>query len=239
MKVKNNSEEKTKLNRSGIRGILLWYLMVTSALLILLFCSGKFDWLNAWVYFIISILYLTILNLIAIKKNPEMLNERGKVFREGTKLFDKIFIVLWMPMILISMLIIAWDVIRFHWSYIPFWTLFIGIILTLPGFILSLTAMLSNPYFELTVRIQKDREQKVITSGPYKIVRHPGYAGEILNLVATPLILGSLWGFLPLGIIIVVFVIRTGLEDHTLRKELPGYKEYANKTRYRLIPYIW
>lgn len=239
MIIRDNPEEKPKLNRYGIKGILLWYLMVIATLLVLLFCSGKFDWLNAWVYFIVSIAYLTIMDLIAMKKNPEMLNERGKVIKEGTKLFDKIFIVLWMPMVLSSMVIIAWDVVRYQWSYMPFWTLIVGVILTIPGYILGLTAMLSNPYFELTVRIQEDRDHKVITSGPYKIVRHPGYSCEIINLFATPLILGSLWGFVPVGIIIFIFIIRTALEDRTLRKELPGYEEYANKTHYRLFPYIW
>jgi len=239
MIVEDNPEEKPKLNRYGIKGILLWYLMIIATLLVLLFCSGKFDWLNAWVYFIVSIAYLTIMDLIAIKRNPEMLNERGKVIKEGTKLFDKVFIVLWMPMVLGSMMIIAWDVIRYQWSYMPFWTLIVGVILTIPGYILGLTAMLSNPYFELTVRIQEDRDHKVITSGPYKIVRHPGYAGEIINLFANPLILGSLWGFAPVGITIFIFIIRTALEDRTLRKELPGYEEYANKTRYHLFPLIW
>lgn len=239
MKSFNNPEEKTRLNRSGIKGMLIWYLMVILSLITLLLSSGKFNWLNSWIYFIISIFYLTILDLIAIKEKPEMLNERGKGLRKDTKLFDKIFIVLWMPMVLISMVIIAWDVVRFHWTSLPFWTLFIGIILTIPGFILGLTTMLSNPYFELTVRIQIDRNHKVISSGPYKIIRHPGYAAEILNLLAAPLILNSLWGFVPIGVIIFVFIIRTALEDRTLRNELPGYKDYAKRTRYRLFPYIW
>ena len=183
--------------------------------------------------------YQTINTVISTIKNPGILNERGKFVKEGTKPFDKIFVALTMPIILTSMAIMAWDVVRFRWSSMPDYFLIIGVIISFPGFILSVWAMLNNPYFELTVRIQNDREQVVIISGPYKIIRHPGYAGEIIMLSSTPLMLGSWWGYIPLGVMILGFVIRTGLEDSTLRKELPDYENYAKKTRYRLIPYLW
>jgi len=239
MTVRESNEGKPKLNRYGVKGIVIWYLMVLVSFLALLIFSGKLDWLNAWVYLIVSLLDTTIIFIVLGIKNPEMLNERGKLVKKGTKLFDRVFYVLWMPLILISMVIMAWDAIRFRWSSMASWTFIIGILITIPGLILGLWAMLSNPYFELTVRIQEERDHRVITSGPYKLIRHPGYTGEILNLISIPFILGSVWGFVSIGIINLIFIIRTALEDRTLRKELQGYEEYANQTRYKLVPYIW
>jgi protein-S-isoprenylcysteine O-methyltransferase Ste14 len=100
--------------------------------------------------------------------------------------------------------------------------------------------MLVNPHFEKTVRIQRDRSHKVIDAGPYRIVRHPGYACVIPGFVlCPPLVLGSWWSFVPALAAVIVLVIRTALEDRTLRNELPGYKEYAQRVRYRLLPGVW
>jgi protein-S-isoprenylcysteine O-methyltransferase Ste14 len=99
--------------------------------------------------------------------------------------------------------------------------------------------MVVNSHLEVTVRIQDDRGHCVIDSGPYAIVRHPMYAGIVLQSVATPLLLGSSWAAVPVGITILLFAIRTALEDRTLRKELPGYEEFTTRTRFRLIPGLW
>jgi protein-S-isoprenylcysteine O-methyltransferase Ste14 len=100
-------------------------------------------------------------------------------------------------------------------------------------------AMASNNFFSTVVRIQNDRNHAVATTGPYKIVRHPGYVGFILQTAATPLILGTIWGLIPAGIVCVLFVIRTAFEDTALQEELIGYHDYTKKTRYRLIPGVW
>jgi protein-S-isoprenylcysteine O-methyltransferase Ste14 len=234
-----NEGKKQKLNQDGVKGILVWYLMVFGAFLTLVICAGTLYWLNAWIYLILSVVYTSINFIILGIKNPNLLNERGKLAKEGTKPFDRVFYALWLPMIYISMLIMAWDAVRFQWSSMPFWTVILGVVITIPALILGIWAMVSNPYFEVTVRIQEDRDHKVISSGPYKLIRHPGYSSEIVNLLSVPFMLGSWWGFVPIGVIILVFIIRTALEDRTLQKELPGYKEYAEETRYRLFPYIW
>ena len=100
-------------------------------------------------------------------------------------------------------------------------------------------SMAANAFFSQTVRIQKDRGHTVATGGPYRYVRHPGYAASILFQIATPLILGSVWAFIPCGLTVLLSVVRTALEDRTLLEELPGYAEYAQQTRYRLLPGIW
>jgi protein-S-isoprenylcysteine O-methyltransferase Ste14 len=100
-------------------------------------------------------------------------------------------------------------------------------------------AMVENEHFEQFVRIQHDRDQRVVTTGPYRFVRHPGYLGAVLGALVTPLLLGSAWTFVPAGLVAALFVVRTGLEDRTLRAGLSGYDEYARQTRFRLVPWIW
>lgn len=131
---------------------------------------------------------------------------------------------------------------RYSWSVLDFGltTKVVALVLTLAGFAFSSWALLENRFFSGTVRIQKERGHHVVSTGPYAWVRHPGYAGALLTYFATPVLLDSLWTFLPVVFITIVLVIRTSLEDRTLQEELPGYKEFATqKTRYRLLPGIW
>ena len=96
-----------------------------------------------------------------------------------------------------------------------------------------------NPFLERTVRIQEDRNQMVITTGPYAIVRHPMYTGFMISSLGWPLVLGSYWAAIPVLLLDISFIVRTSLEDRTLQEELPGYREYARKTKYRLLPGVW
>ena len=107
------------------------------------------------------------------------------------------------------------------------------------GFALASYALIENAYFSGMVRIQTDRGQHVISSGPYRWVRHPGYAGALLAYLATPFLLDSLWTFVPALFLTVVLIIRTNLEDKTLQAELDGYRDYAQRVRYRLLPGVW
>ena len=99
--------------------------------------------------------------------------------------------------------------------------------------------MAANRFFSATVRIQKDRGHRVVSGGPYRWIRHPGYTGAILSNVATPAFLDSRWAFLPAVFTAVVLIVRTALEDRFLRRELEGYREYARKVRHRLLPGVW
>jgi protein-S-isoprenylcysteine O-methyltransferase Ste14 len=107
------------------------------------------------------------------------------------------------------------------------------------GYWISVWALIANKFFSAVVRIQKERGHTVVTTGPYRFVRHPGYAGGVIAYLATPLALGTLWAYLPMGLILCALALRTALEDRTLQDELPGYAEYAARVRYRLLPGIW
>ena len=176
---------------------------------------------------------------VLVRLNPTVLNVRGSVVKEGTKGFDKVWVAI-IPLLTFSNLIVmGLDAVRFRWSSMPFWLTLIGIIMFVSVSPLALWAMVVNRFFEWTARIQDDNQQYVCTSGPYRIVRHPGYAALIASILAYPLILGSWWGFVLGGVLAIMVVLRTALEDRMLLGELQGYSEYARRVKYRLIPLVW
>ena len=139
----------------------------------------------------------------------------------------------------LQLAIIGLDVGRFKWSSLSINFFIIGIILYLIAAFLSNWTVIINPYFEPTMRIQKERDHHVITTGPYRIVRHPGYLASIIFPIAISFIIGSMIGLIPAAIILLLIIIRTILEDRTLITELDGYSEYAKKTKYKLFPQVW
>jgi protein-S-isoprenylcysteine O-methyltransferase Ste14 len=206
--------------------------------LILFFSAGRIDYWQGLIYVIIGLIMAT-LNYTLLKPDSELLTERAKP-GEGSKKWDKALLGLSF-LITIAMYIIAGlDSGRFYWSPDFHWSLsLIGIILTASGQLLFLFAQKQNKFFSSTVRIQTDREHTVCDTGLYKIVRHPAYLGSIIQLLGFPLLFGSLWSILPVIFLIVVHLIRTYLEDKTLKEELKGYLEYSLNTRYKIIPYVW
>jgi protein-S-isoprenylcysteine O-methyltransferase Ste14 len=208
--------------------------------LILFLAAGRVDWIWGWAQLIIIAAFMAAHPLLLIPINPELLAEREKGFRdEGVKRWDK-----WIAGLAGGMLLPLWVVagldVRFHWTGgMPIAFHVGGLLANILGYALFLWAMVSNAFFAEGVRIQQERGHRVATDGPYRCVRHPGYAGAIMAAVATPFLLGSLWGLIPAILAAALYVVRTSLEDKTLMEELPGYKEYAQQTRYRLLPGLW
>ena len=140
---------------------------------------------------------------------------------------------------------LAWMIVagldeRFGWSpQIPLALQLVALVIMVLGYVVGIWAMAVNRYFSAVVRIQKDRGHTVVSDGPYRFVRHPAYATGIVSCLATPILLGSLWALIPCGLVAVVTVVRTALEDKTLLDELDGYKDYARRVRYRLLPGAW
>jgi protein-S-isoprenylcysteine O-methyltransferase Ste14 len=235
----SNSENKTGLDRNGVKELVRSTIRFFIHLAVLLISAGKIWWINAWVYFGLYLFLQVVYALVMLRINPDLLNERGKGIKEGTKTFDKLFFAFWLPLIVLTLVVSGLDAARYEWSDMYLWLIISGVIISIPAGIFTIWAVAVNPYFEGTIRIQDDRDHQVCNSGPYKIVRHPGYAGLIISTLCTPLILGSWWGLVPSGIIALLVIIRTVLEDRTLQDELPGYPEYAERVRYRLVPGIW
>jgi protein-S-isoprenylcysteine O-methyltransferase Ste14 len=205
---------------------------------IIFISAGRINYPQGLIYLAIGLI-MFFLNYTVLRIDSELSNERSKP-GEGTKTWDKA-ILGFSFLITISMYIIAGlDSGRFHWSPEFHWSLsLIGIILTASGQLLFLVAQKQNKFFSSTVRIQTDREHTVCETGLYKIVRHPAYMGSIIQLTGYPLLFGSLWSIIPVAILIILHLVRTYLEDKTLKSELRGYTEYSLKTRYKIVPYIW
>jgi protein-S-isoprenylcysteine O-methyltransferase Ste14 len=200
--------------------------------------AGRIDYPQGLIYVSLGLI-MAMLNYTVLRIDPELLKERSKP-GDGTKKWDKTILGLSF-LVTISMYIIAGlDSGRFHWSPEFHWSICLpGIILTASGQLLFLIAQKQNRFFSSTVRIQTDREHVVCDTGLYKTVRHPAYLGSIIQAAGFPLLFGSLWSIIPVSVLITLFIIRTALEDRTLRNELKGYPEYSDKTRYKIIPFIW
>ncbi len=205
---------------------------------ILFVSAGRIDYIQGWVFLFANIL-ATIMNFLSIPPNSDLINERSKL-GEGIKSWDKLLLGLSAITYLLIIIIAGLDSGRFFWTKNFNWMIAVsGIAIMVIGQILFLTARKQNNFFSSVVRIQKDRGHFVCDTGLYKIVRHPGYLGMIFSLMGIPLITTSMWSIIPALIAIMLLLIRTFLEDKTLKLELEGYIEYSKKTRYKLIPFIW
>lgn len=198
---------------------------------------GRLDWLNAWLLLGLNFV-ASIVTTALLWRNPELLAERSNI--KAGKSWDKAIVgvvVLLGPM---ATWITAGLDTRFHWSDgMPPVAFIVGVVVAVVAAALIAWAMRSNKFFSSVVRIQKDRGHVVVTSGPYRFVRHPGYTGMSVFTLATPLILNSRWAFAPAMATAATAVLRTALEDRTLHNELDGYADYARRVKYKLVPVIW
>jgi protein-S-isoprenylcysteine O-methyltransferase Ste14 len=212
----------------------------TAVWLVLLFgAAGTLDWTRGWIFVGLYVVGMGLTGGVVKRANPDLMEARSKWRRKDTKPFDKLFLAIFVPLSTIQPAIGALDVVRFHWSQMADWWMWAGIALFVPGVALMAWSMVANRHAETTVRIQTDRGHKVVSHGPYRLVRHPMYVGAIAMYFASALILGSLWALITACVITALFVWRTALEDGTLRRELAGYEEFARQTRYRLVPGLW
>jgi protein-S-isoprenylcysteine O-methyltransferase Ste14 len=205
---------------------------------ILFLSAGKFNYWQGLVYLVIGMLMM-LLNYTVFRIDPELLRERANP-EQGTKSWDKAILGLTFLGTIAMYVMAGLDSGRFHWSpRFPIIVSLSGIILTIAGQLLFLIAQKQNRFFSSTVRVQKERKHTVCDKGLYTFVRHPAYLGFIVQLIGFPMLFGSLWSIIPVSVSIVLFLMRTWLEDKTLREELPGYAEYTKKTRFRIIPGAW
>jgi len=221
--------------------ILINFLTLILLLLSPFLASGDWAWGLGWLYTGSMILYTLVSRIIAIRLHPGFARERATASAmQDTKGWDKWIvplIALWLPFL--AVLIAGLDK-RLGWSTtMPDWVHWLGLALLAFGYSVGTWAMAVNAFFSSHVRIQKDRGQTVVATGPYAIVRHPAYITGAIAMLGIPLLLDSLWAFPPIILLCIGIVIRTALEDKTLLAELPGYKEYAEKVRFRLIPHVW
>lgn len=219
------------------RGILFFFGL--PALVFIL--AGTVKWWQAWVYIGISYAASITSRALITKIHPDLVQERVSYSEKAdAKKWDKIlmpFVALISPA---AYFIVAGLDHRFGWSNpVPIWLYIVALVFTLLFYAFSTWALVTNRFFSAVVRIQTDRGHTVVDTGPYQYVRHPGYLAGSMVALFFPFMIGSWWAFIPVGIMVIFVVLRTALEDKMLINELPGYLEYAQKTRFRLIPGIW
>jgi protein-S-isoprenylcysteine O-methyltransferase Ste14 len=239
MSAKKVSEEaaQTVSPRQWVRLVVV-YLLVPLTLLI---CGGDLGWWQAWLYSLLILAAGIGGRIWAEQRHPGLMAERQNIENiQNAKAWDKVLAPLMAVSIVFPMVIVAGLDHRYNWSpEFPLWLIVLGFILISLGYAFAAWALAENRFFSSVVRIQTERGHVVCDTGPYRFVRHPGYAGNILPLFGIVLALGSIWTLIPAAVATIITVIRTVLEDQTLREELPGYGDYVRRVRYRLIPGIY
>ena len=206
---------------------------------VLMLSAGRWDWGAGWLYVFIFLAFDAATALVVIPRFPVLLIERSRS-NPNVKAWDKVI----MPLAAGIVPLIGWILagLNERWAWGPIVSpgvQLVGFLLTLIGHGLIVWAMGANAYFSPVVCIQEERGHRVADSGPYRIIRHPGYVGAILFSLGIPLLLESWWALIPGVISVVLYCFRTSLEDQTLVKELAGYEDYASRVKHKLLPGVW
>lgn len=228
-----------------IRDLKTWIsLVVRMSLFViaLMWPAGTWQWWEAWVVAGLWTVYGIFMTRFLLRHDPELLAERLRLvpLHREQKSWDKVLMLLFFIAGISLYLIPGFDVVRYEWSEpLPLWMRLLAMLVHLPCFVLLGRVMRENTFLSQTVKIDKERNHQVVTSGPYAVVRHPMYTVVIVLLFAVPVALGSRYALILAVFLTLLLVIRTYLEDRTLHAELEGYPEYAKRTPYRLLPGIW
>ncbi len=222
---------------NDVRQLTKAILLPTTFLLVLIlgmFLPAGFGWRRGWLFLVVFTIEMGLIALYIWRTNPEVFLARSKM-QKGTKGWDRVFFYLLQSLILAIFPVAGLD----HESVAPLWVSALGYVLLTVGMAGTAWVMRVNKFAEMSVRIQTERGHHVVETGPYAFVRHPFYVATFPLLAGMPLALGSYWALIPAAVAGIALVVRTALEDRVLHDELPGYKQYAGRVRYRLIPGVW
>jgi protein-S-isoprenylcysteine O-methyltransferase Ste14 len=201
--------------------------------------AGTLAWLAGWIFLGLFFSFFLGVNLWLARHNPGLLQERTRLAPSDQQGLDKVLFPLLQVLLLAWLILISLDAVRFHWSPLPIWLQGVGALTLLGSFYMLFLTFRENSFLSTVVRVQADRGQTVVSTGPYAHVRHPMYAAILVFMVGTSLLLGSGYGLLLAPLVLVILARRAALEERTLREALPGYSAYLTRVRYRLIPYVW
>ena len=227
---RNAVESAGAAKRAATKVVAAWIILP----LFFLVTGGSLRWWEAWIYCAVLLGPMTIFIIHMIRHDPEFIARRFKL-REKEQTQRRILV--WgYPAFLAAVVVPGLDH-RFGWSAPPVPAVAVAMVIVLGGYLMVLRVFLENRWAGRTVETYA--EQKVISSGPYAIVRHPMYAGTLAMYLATPVALGSWWALIPALTFVPIFVFRIRNEEEVLGRELPGYEEYRRRTRFRLVPFVW
>ena len=225
----------TKILMTGIVLPLVFGLVLG---LLLFIAAGTVFWFYGWIFLILLYSFVVALFIWVLRHDPALIEERTG-FKSNEPAWDKAYIVLAYPVVGICLIIMPLDAVRFHWSQMPTWLHVVGAIVLLSSFYLTYRTYRENPYLSSAVRIQQERGQTVVSTGPYRYVRHPLYTSALLFFLGSALLMGS-W----IGVTLALFLegmlaMRAVREEHVLQKGLKGYDAYMARVKWRLIPHVW
>ena len=232
---------KTQAKYMSAKTIVQLVFVVMVMPLLPMIISGAWNWWEAWAYTLLTSFGFIISRGLASRRHPDILDERARSMGlQDAKPWDKILAPAMALGSVVILIVAGVDKLN-GWTTTPYsiTAKVATLIVIVLGYILGTWAMVENKFFSGVVRIQEDRGHRVVATGPYRFIRHPGYAGTLWVYLLMPILFDSLWAFIPALLLFGVVILRTSLEDRTLQAELPGYAEYAQKTRYRLFPGIW
>jgi len=230
------------MNRKALLGkALLEVLAEFAVFAALLFVSaGTLLWPAGWAFMALFFGFALAIVLWLARKEPELLAERmSSPMQSGQPLWDKVFVVAVMVLFVAWLISMPLDAVRFGWSEVPGWLQILGALGVVLSFYIMFLTFRENAYLALVVKVQEERGQSVVSTGPYRYVRHPMYASTFLFFPGSALLLGSWWGLMFCTVLLGLLVWRIPLEERMLENGLDGYDEYARKVRYRLIPRVW
>jgi protein-S-isoprenylcysteine O-methyltransferase Ste14 len=230
------------MNRKALlRKALLEVLAEFAVFAALLFvCAGTLLWPAGWAFMALFFGFALALVLWLAREEPELLQERmSSPMQSGQPLWDKVFVVAVMVLFVAWLILMPLDAVRCGWSEVPGWLQILGALGVVLSFYIMFLTFRENAYLALVVKLQEERGQSVVSTGPYRYVRHPMYASTLLFFPGSALLLGSWWGLMFCTVLLGLLVWRIPLEERMLENGLAGYDEYARKVRYRLIPRIW
>ena len=233
-------KKQAKLSINGVKYILRIFLQLLFQVGVILATAGTFHvGARVLLYFVVLTgSYIASLWTIT-RHNPEVINERTKNYKVNTKSWDKVLLPLYTIGTFVVMNTFIGLTIRYNCPLIDSDYGYAGVVLYLLSVVINTMSLVENKHFEASSRIQTERNHTVVSTGVYSFVRHPGYSSIIIWAFSVPLLTGALCAFISSIFIIIIISIRTYLEDRMLKEELKGYREYAEKVKYRIIPYLW
>jgi protein-S-isoprenylcysteine O-methyltransferase Ste14 len=230
------------MNRKALLGkALLEVLAEFAVFAALLFVSaGTLHWFAGWVFIAIFFSFALAIVLWLARGDPELLAERmSSPIQSGQPLWDKVFVVAVMVLFLTWLIVMPLDAVRFGWSEVPDWLQIVGALGVVLSFYIMFLTFRENAYLSLVAKLQEERGQSVVSTGPYRYVRHPMYASMFLFFPAAALLLGSWWGLMLCAVLLGLLVWRIPREERMLENGMAGYVEYEQNVRYRLVPHVW
>lgn len=214
------------------------FFLIISALLFI--PAGTVGWLAGWVFIAIFFGFNILVIRMLVRNDPQLLQERmAPPIQRDQPFWDRVLFSVVQLLFFPWLILMALDAVRFRWSEVPVWLHVLGALGLLISLYIIYLTFRENTYLAPVVKLQEERGQSVVTTGPYRYVRHPMYAGTLIFVPAIALLLGSWLGFLVSPLFMALFALRTVFEDRMLKRELEGYTEYSNTVKYRLIPHVW